>query len=393
MLSTLRHDPALLDSPARLRLLAPPLRSRVPDAVLQELVSRAVRATGFPLAVVSLVLEQTQLLRAQAGLPPGLVLSRETQREHGLCQYLVTGGQALEVYDAWADPRLPQALVRAHGLRAYVGIPLRLQGQVVGGLCVMDVQPRALTDAQRVALRALAERAERRLAELVAGTLYVPPKPGPDFEERVRECVEAARRAVGLPPAPQRPTRRPQGDAAPEVAYQHTLEGLFHKGLQGRVTPALVARLQPLGVDLTRPLEPTYPRAVYQRALEATALELWPGLTPERAHFELGRCLVLGYTQTLLGRSILTMMRLLGPRTTLGRMQHNLRTGSSYSRVECVEESPTCCRLWVNEPELNPGLVHGLLDAVMQYVDVRSASVQLLSRDVLGCTYRVSWEE
>ena len=397
MLSTLRHDPTLLDSPVRLRLLAPPLRSRVPDAALQELVSRAVGATGFPLAVVSLVLEQTQLLRAHVGLPPGLALTRETQREHGFCQYLVTGGQALEVYDAQAEPRLPQVLVRAHGLRAYVGIPLRLQGQVVGGLCVMDVQPRALTEAQRSALRALAACAERRLEELVAGTPYVPPKPGPDFEERVRECVEAARRAVGLPPAtraaPQGPTPSRQEEPAPEVAYQHTLEGLFHKGLQGRVTPALVARLQPLGVDLSRPLEPTYPRAVYQRALEATALELWPQLPPERAHFELGRCLVTGYTQTLLGRSILTMMRLLGPHVTLGRMQHNLRTGSSYSRVERVEESPTCCRLWVNEPELNPGLVQGLLDAVMQYAGVQSASVRLLSRDAQGCTYRVSWAE
>jgi uncharacterized protein (TIGR02265 family) len=132
---------------------------------------------------------------------------------------------------------------------------------------------------------------------------------------------------------------------------------------------------------------------VYQRALEVTAQALWPRLTAERAHFELGRCLVTGYTQTLLGRSILTMMRLLGPRTTLGRMQHNLRTGGSYSRVERVEESPTCYRLWVNEPELNPGLVQGLLDAVMQYAGVRGASVRLLARDAQGCTYRVSWEE
>ena len=398
MLSAVRHDAALLDSPARLRLLAPPLRSRVPDAALQELVARAAGATGYPLAVVSLVLEQTQFSRAHVGLPPGLELARETQREHGLCQYLVTGGQALEVYDARAEPQLPQLLVRAHGLRAYAGIPLRLQGQVVGGLCVMDVQPRSLTDAQRVALHALAACAERRLAELVAGSLYVPPKLGPDFYERVRERVDAARRAVGLPAVAAEPAAQGYAPAAPEapapeVTYQHTVEGLFQKGVQGRVTPALVARLKALGLDLTQPLHATYPRSLFRQALAVTAQELWPQLPPERAHFEMGRCLLTGYTQTLLGRSMLTMMRLLGPRTTLGRMQHYCRTAGSYSRAELVEEAPTCCRLWVNEPEMNPGLMQGVLDAAMQYAGARCARVQLLSRDAQGCTYRVSWEE
>ena len=127
--------------------------------------------------------------------------------------------------------------------------------------------------------------------------------------------------------------------------------------------------------------------------MTAAARELWPQLPPERAAFELGRCVTTGYMQTLMGRSILTMMRVLGPRATLRRMQHHMRTATSYSRVELVEEAPTCVRFWVNEPELDPAIAQGLLQAVMQCAGARDSQVQVVSRDAQGCTYRVSWQE
>ena len=169
MLFTARPNWSELDSPARLGVLTPALRSHALDATLQQLVADAGKCTGYPLALVTLVLERTTLRRAHHGLPPDLALAQETDRKHSLCQFVVAGGQEVEVYDAQAEPQLPQEALRRHGIRAYVGLPLRVQGQVVGSLCVVDLKPRVLLAHQRIELRTLATRAERRLAALAGG--------------------------------------------------------------------------------------------------------------------------------------------------------------------------------------------------------------------------------
>ena len=47
-----------------------------------------------------------------------------------------------EVEDATREEELPQALVERYGVRAYLGIPVRIDQSVVGTLCVLDVEKR-----------------------------------------------------------------------------------------------------------------------------------------------------------------------------------------------------------------------------------------------------------
>jgi hypothetical protein len=157
----------VLDAPERLHAARGGILDTVPDAELQALVHEAARGTGWPIAVVSLVLRRTQLFRAQTGLPADLAVSGATDRCTSFCQFVVASGRKLEVEDAVQVPWLPQELVRAYGIRAYAGEPVRVDGHVLGSLCVIDAQPRQLSDAQRVLLKSLADQASLRL-ELLA---------------------------------------------------------------------------------------------------------------------------------------------------------------------------------------------------------------------------------
>ncbi|MBF5043221.1 DUF2378 family protein [Aggregicoccus sp. 17bor-14] len=186
--------------------------------------------------------------------------------------------------------------------------------------------------------------------------------------------------------------RSTPGPGEPELVFDHAVEGLFHVGLKGQVTPELRARLADAGLDLARPLLPTYRRADWNRFLQLTAELLWPHGSHEQAYHQLGRQLLVGYSRTLTGAAMLRLLRLIGPRRTLERMTQNFRAGCNYNLSQLTEVGPTEVLLWLNEPTLHPAYVAGVVDAALEHVGVARRDVSVHARDAQGCTYRVRWE-
>ena len=188
------------------------------------------------------------------------------------------------------------------------------------------------------------------------------------------------------------PARAPRRAEA-ELVFQHAVEGLFHVGLKGRVTPQLQARLREAGLDLSRPLKPAYPRAAWNHFIQIAAETLWSGEPPERAYHALGRQLLLGYSRTLMGGAILRLLRLIGPRRTLDRMTQNFRSGGNYNLCRATSVGPREMLFWMNEPTLHPSYVAGIIDMTLELVGVQQRDIQVQNKDAEGCTYRVTWEE
>ena len=181
--------------------------------------------------------------------------------------------------------------------------------------------------------------------------------------------------------------------AEPELVFQHAVEGLFHVGLKGQVTPPLQTRLREAGLDLSRPLMPAYPRAAWNHFIQVTAESLWPDAPLDRAYHSLGRHLLLGYSRTLMGGAIIRLLRLIGPRRTLDRMTQNFRSGGNYNLCRVTEVGPREVLFWLNEPTIHPSYVAGIIDMTLELVGVQQRDIQVQTKDAEGCTYRVRWEE
>lgn len=136
------------------------------DPQLQELVAEVAKALQTPIALVSLLLDQTQFFRAQYGLPVDLALAQATDRDVSFCQFVVRDGVGFEVNDALIDGRVPKDLVDRYEIRAYLGEPVHIDSIVVGSLCAIDVKPRMFTDDERAVVAKLSIRASKRLKEL-----------------------------------------------------------------------------------------------------------------------------------------------------------------------------------------------------------------------------------
>lgn len=144
------------------------------DAELQDLVREAARQLEVPIALVSLILDQIQFFRAHHGLPPDLAAVRATSRDTSFCQLVVRDDAPLEVNDAPHDARVPQALVEQYGIRAYLGVPIRIDDEVLGTLCVIDTKPHIFTKADHARLRRLADRVQVSILRLATRRVTAP---------------------------------------------------------------------------------------------------------------------------------------------------------------------------------------------------------------------------
>lgn len=108
---------------------------------------------GTPIATISLVDEHRQWFKSRQGLD-----STETSRDVAFCAHVVHSGEPLEVTDAALDVRFHDnpLVVADPPIRFYAGAPLKTpEGHTLGTLCVLDRQPRALSEIQRQTLAQL----------------------------------------------------------------------------------------------------------------------------------------------------------------------------------------------------------------------------------------------
>jgi PAS domain S-box-containing protein len=121
----------------------------------------AAEICGTPIAVVNFIGDGRQFFKAELGL--GV---RETPLETSFCRQAILQEDFLYVPDATQDPRFKgnPLVTDAPGLRFYAGALLKTpDGHPIGTVCVLDTQPRALTDRQQATLKHLARQTMAQL--------------------------------------------------------------------------------------------------------------------------------------------------------------------------------------------------------------------------------------
>jgi len=125
-----------------------------PEQAYDDLVLLASTICKTPIALITLLDEQRQWFKARVGLS-----TASTPREQAFCTHAILDTKTLIVPDALQDPRFAaNPLVTSDPyIRFYAGAPLvTATGASLGTLCVVDRQPRLLSEEQLAALEALA---------------------------------------------------------------------------------------------------------------------------------------------------------------------------------------------------------------------------------------------
>jgi uncharacterized protein (TIGR02265 family) len=177
-----------------------------------------------------------------------------------------------------------------------------------------------------------------------------------------------------------------------QTVYAHTVEGLFFKAVRTRIGPGLKDRLKPLGIDLDgKPAD--VPREKWAEALRVTATELFPNPKIEESYRLLGRALIDGYANTLIGKSVISVLRLLGPARAVSRLEKTLRSGNNDIEARIEQKGPAEFDGWINECNGNPGYVVGVLEAALESSGAKNVKILVSDFDGHSAKLNLSWTE
>ena len=130
----------------------------VPEQAYDDLAVLASQVCGTPIALVAMLDAERQWYKASVG-----TALRETPINVSFCAHAINAPERLLVVeDALQDPRFADNpfVVGEPNIRFYAGAPIIMStGNAVGTLCVIDSQPRVLSDAQYQSLMVLARHA------------------------------------------------------------------------------------------------------------------------------------------------------------------------------------------------------------------------------------------
>ncbi len=127
------------------------------------LAAAAAALCETPVALVAILGCDQQWFKARVGTDVA-----GTPIELAICLHTLEHGGALVISDLASDARTATNLLVSHDpkVRFYAGVPLVLDGQGLGTLCVLDVAPRpqGLTAHQQAGLAGLADEAMALIA-------------------------------------------------------------------------------------------------------------------------------------------------------------------------------------------------------------------------------------
>lgn len=160
--------------PRELSRLAALLRYEILDtpdeAAFDDFAQLAAHICDTPIALISLVDDKRQWFKSRLGLDVS-----ETPRDISFCTHTIEGKDIFEINDARQDQRFcDNPLVTGDpNIRFYAGAPLTSpDGYNLGTLCVIDRQPRQLSDPQRSALACLSRQIMRLFEERLQAHRY-----------------------------------------------------------------------------------------------------------------------------------------------------------------------------------------------------------------------------
>jgi len=129
----------------------------LPEKELDDIVEIASAICDTPISLITFVDDNRQWFKAKKGIS-----LKETPRADAFCEYALSNPHEVLVVD---DPLNDYRFATNHlvhgnpNIRFYAGAPLESSnGNVIGTLCVIDNQPRTITESQKNALKLLAKK-------------------------------------------------------------------------------------------------------------------------------------------------------------------------------------------------------------------------------------------
>ncbi len=178
----------------------------------------------------------------------------------------------------------------------------------------------------------------------------------------------------------------------PRIVYRHTVEAFVEQVLvrRGLLTPDFIAELKQLGLDVTQPRE--QPPEVWVAVLRATAARLSPARSVADGLEDVGRAMASGFLESLAGRALFVLLRMLGPHKAFLRMPENIQSADTFTQVKARSLAPGSVELIFNTTLGAPTHTRGILLEALFRLNTKNSSVSF-TEHADSTAFVVTWAE
>lgn len=174
--------------------------------------------------------------------------------------------------------------------------------------------------------------------------------------------------------------------------FDSVLDGIFIKGLGTRLTPALKSELKTLGIDVDD-LEPAYPVEMVRAGLELVHRHLFKDRSFEDALIELGASSLRGYFETILGRALLGVLRLIGVRRSLLRLNVSMNGGNNFMKTTSEVIAPNCIQVTFSDVSGMANFYRGIIEEGGRLAHAHNLRLTSVERPAPGHAFLVEWDD
>jgi len=158
-----------IDAPARTAAVARLQFADLPEEAFDSATRLAARLLGVPASFVSVVEAERDFYVSQVGFPAKVAAARQLTGQT-FCHFTLESDKPLVINDTHSRAEWKSVpTVTTLGIQAYVGVPIRVDGQNVGSFCVIDMVPREWSAEEVETLQQLAASVEREMQLRVTG--------------------------------------------------------------------------------------------------------------------------------------------------------------------------------------------------------------------------------
>lgn len=176
--------------------------------------------------------------------------------------------------------------------------------------------------------------------------------------------------------------------AEPRVAFSSLIQSL--ERILSPLDLETMTRLKALGIDPDH-LLPAYPVETWYAGIELAMSRFDPSLTHEQRQNHFGVRLVEVYGETLVGKAMYAMMRLIGPERSIQRATRSFRTATNFLDTSHVVHGPKDWELTMNEVVL-PHRYPGFFETALSVAGAKNVKVRLTALTETHSSFRATWE-
>lgn len=184
-------------------------------------------------------------------------------------------------------------------------------------------------------------------------------------------------------------TREKDTAQTPPRIPASVMEGLFVRGLHA--DDKLAEGLLGLGYDIRKP-ELNYSVLTWQRGVNLARQELLGHLGDDEAYRLLGRKLVTGFLETLVGRVVAVAMPMIGPARVVDRLPRYLAMmGRGDLEVTMTPVTERSRRVYLPDRYNRPEFLAGALEVALERANARQFLVTVEERSPEGYRLFLRW--